>query len=207
MPYAKLILDDCVSALKIMPDKSVDLIFADPPYGNNTDYGAYEDTKENLKVLVNDVMPEILRVGKRALITCGVANIHLYPEPTWILSWNTPAGVGSSKWGFCCWQPILAYGKDPYLQNRLGRRPDSLTLTKGSPKNGHPCPKPLEVMEWIVNRGSMEGETVLDPFMGSGTTGVAAIKLNRNFIGIELDNDYLTIAQKRIDEALNGSYQ
>ena len=204
--FVDLRQDDCIDVLEQMDDKSVDLIFADPPYGNLTDYSSYEDTKDNLRDLVEDVMPHILRVGKRALITCGVANIHLYPEPTWILSWSTPAGTGSSKWGFCCWQPILAYGKDPYLQNKLGRRPDSLTLTVRSPKNGHPCPKPIEVMEWIVNRGSMPGETVLDPFMGSGTTGVACAKLGRDFVGIELDSDYFKIAQDRIMKAAIGEY-
>lgn len=201
-----LINDDCIKQIKQMEDKSVDLIFADFPYGNLTDYSSYVDTKDNLKELVNAVMPEILRVGKRALITCGVANIYLYPEPTWTLCWHIPAGVGSSSWGFSTWQPILAYGKDPYLQNKLGRRPDSLTMTKRSPKNGHPCPKPLEVMEWIVNRGSMPDEIVFDPFMGSGTTGVACAKLNRQFIGIELDTQYFNIASERIKQAEIGVY-
>lgn len=186
---------NCLDYLATLPDQSIDTIITDPPYGNNTKYNSYQDSRENLKTLVNAFMPEALRVAKRTLVTCGVANIHLYPEPTWILSWSTPAGTGSGKWGFCCWQPILAYGKDPYLQNRLGRRPDSVTLTKSSAKNGHPVPKPVEFMEWLVNRGSLEGMTVFDPFMGSGTTGVACLRKQREFIGIELDPVYFRIAE------------
>jgi len=65
-------------------------------------------------------------------------------------------------------------------------------------QNHHPTVKPTHLMAWLVRLVSKEGDTVLDPFMGSGTTGVSATKLNRNFIGIELDKDYFEIAQKRI---------
>ena len=63
---------------------------------------------------------------------------------------------------------------------------------------GHPTQKPVKVMEWIINRLSNEGDLVLDPFMGSGSTGVAALNTNRRFIGIELDEKYFQIAKERI---------
>lgn len=65
--------------------------------------------------------------------------------------------------------------------------------------NKHPTVKPIAVMEWLVKLVTPEGATVLDPFMGSGTTGVACKNLGRNFIGIELDENYFQIAQKRIN--------
>ena len=65
----------------------------------------------------------------------------------------------------------------------------------------HPTEKPEELIERIVLLGSKEGDLVLDPFLGSGTTGVIAKRLNRNFIGIELDKKYLNIAQERINLA------
>jgi site-specific DNA-methyltransferase (adenine-specific) len=194
-------LGDCLELIRAMPDQSVDAVIADPPYGNGTQYGLFDDSKEYLKPLIDELMPEIRRVSKRALITCGVANIHLYPPTDWILSWFTPAGAGSSKWGFSCWQPILAYGKDPYLSSGLGRRPDAINLTKKSEKNGHPCPKPIEFMEWLIERSTLKGETVLDCFMGSGTTGVACINLGRNFVGFELNPTFFAIAERRIAEA------
>lgn len=196
----QLHLGDCLEYMKRVPDKSIDLVFADPPYANGTKYGLFDDTEDYLKETISKLMPEIFRVSKRSLITCGVANIHAYPRPEWILSWFTPAGAGSSKWGFACWQPILAYGKDPYLAGGKGRRPDSVNLTRRAEKNGHPCPKPIDFMTWVIERGSFEGETILDPFMGSGTTGIAALQMGRKFIGCEINPDYFEIAKKRIEE-------
>jgi len=197
----QLHLGDCLEVMKGIPDGSVDAVITDPPYGNNTEYGEYVDTKENLRELVEKFVPEARRIAKRVLITCGVANIHTYPRTDWILSWATPAGVGSSVWGFCCWQPILAYGKDPYLSAGKGRRPDTVVFTGAAKKNGHPCPKPLDIMKWIIERCTLSGETILDPFAGSGTTGVACVQTGRNFIGIETDPGYFAIAEKRIAEA------
>jgi len=64
--------------------------------------------------------------------------------------------------------------------------------------NIHSTVKPISVMAWLVRLVSKEGDTVLDPFMGSGTTGVACRELNRNFIGIELNAEYHKIAESRI---------
>ena len=65
-----------------------------------------------------------------------------------------------------------------------------------------PCPKPVAWMRWAISRGSRVNETILDPFMGSGTTGVAAVKLGRKFIGIEIEERYFSIACRRISDAL-----
>ncbi len=65
----------------------------------------------------------------------------------------------------------------------------------------HPTEKPIELMKLYIENSSNENDTVLDPFMGSGSTGVACKNTNRNFIGIELDENYFNIAKKRIEEA------
>ena len=65
----------------------------------------------------------------------------------------------------------------------------------------HPTQKPLALMMWLLNNYTQPGDTILDPFMGSGTTGVACVKTGRNFIGIELDPGYYAIAERRIAEA------
>lgn len=73
----------------------------------------------------------------------------------------------------------------------------------GSIEKGlHPTQKNLSLMEWLIKIHTNEGQTVLDPFIGSGTTGVACVNLNRNFIGIELDENYFKIAENRINECL-----
>jgi len=197
--------DDCRNVLPQFKDNEFDLVLTDYPYGNETDYDNYDDTQENLRKLVDDTMPEILRVSKRALITCGVANVHLFPQPAWILAWITPAGAGSGPWGFSCWQPVLAYGKDPYLQAGLGRRHDYYIKTEASVKNlgnkelgeAHPCPKPLDFWTWLLLRASIsETDRVLDPFMGAGTTlaackDAAALSTSmRSIVGIELSQKY-----------------
>ena len=193
----KLYHGDC---LKIMPElEPVDLVLTDPPYANGTKYSVYQDDKENLKTIIVGLFPIITSISKVALITCGVGNISLYPEPTWILSWVTMAGTGCGPWGFCCWQPILAYGKDPYLSGGKGRRPDIFNLTRLSKKTKHPCPKPLGIIKQIIQRGSLaENDTILDPFIGSGTTAIACEKLNRRWIGIEISEEYCEIAKQRI---------
>ena len=67
-------------------------------------------------------------------------------------------------------------------------------------KNIHDTEKPIELMEVLVNNSSQENELVLDPFMGVGSTGLACIKNNRNFIGIEIDENYFNIAKSRLEE-------
>jgi len=201
----KVICGDCLEVMKQMPDKSVDCVITDPPYGIDLGYASYEDSREALSDLVQKVMPEILRVSKRSLITCGVSNIGLYPKPDWILSWVSSAGIGSGPWGFCCWQPILAYGKDPYLQNKLGRKPDIFQSNERSEDNGHPCPKPFKLWKQIMARASVdENDIILDPFLGSGTTAVAAKLLNRRYIGIEIEPKYCAIAEQRLAQQTLG---
>ena len=68
----------------------------------------------------------------------------------------------------------------------------------------HPVQKPVELISQFIELSSKEEDIILDPFIGSGTTGVACINTNRNFIGIELDDNYYNIAKKRIEEASNN---
>ena len=65
----------------------------------------------------------------------------------------------------------------------------------------HPTQKPVALMQWCLEQVTQPGATILDPFMGSGTTGVACVKTGRNFIGIEIDESYFNIAQQRIEDA------
>jgi site-specific DNA-methyltransferase (adenine-specific) len=191
----------------------VDAVVTDPPYGvglgtkpNNQrsiredrQYTGYEDTEENLAALVAAIMPELFRVAKRVALTPGVRNMWLYPRPKHTGSLFYPSATGCNSWGFSCWQPILFYGKDPY--GGKGSRPDSKQSTERAERNGHPCPKPIGQWTWLLERATLPGETVLDPFMGSGTTGVACVNTGRNFIGIEIDAGYYAIAERRIAEA------
>ncbi len=203
--WVQIYLGDCREVLPQLP--KVDLVLTDFPYGNDTDYGAYKDTQDNLESLITDVMPLILEVSKVSLIACGIGNMYSYPRPDWVLSWHWEhTHAGSSKWGFNNWQPILAYGKDPYLANGLGRRQDSIkdkSLAKDWIKISHPCPKPQEVWDWLLIRGSIKtDDLILDPFLGSGTTAYCAKKLNRHCIGIEIKEKYCEIAANRCRQSV-----
>jgi len=199
MSDIKLILGDCLEEMKKIPDKSIDLVLTDPPYGLGFNYDNFEDTQENLKKLVDAFMPEVLRIGIVVAITPGVNNINLYPKPTWILPWIYRGGANYSSWGFNCWQPVLVYGKDPYLRDNLGCRSDVIEDNIPAEKNGHPCPKPISfIKKLIIRTSTRKTDKILDPFMGSGTTGVACKELSMDFIGIEISPEYFKIAEQRI---------
>jgi DNA modification methylase len=122
-------------------------------------------------------------------------------------SWNTTATYGMM--GFNQWQPILFYGKDIKGFGSVNGilKSDSIKLSGGAsigflskcPKGKHPCPKPEIIIKKLIARLSNEGDTILDPFLGSGTTAVACKELKRNCIGIEISKEYFEIAQKRIN--------
>jgi DNA modification methylase len=196
---ARLILGDCREILPTLG--KVDAVVTDPPYGLDIDYESFSDSQENVSALVAEVLPMCRDMANVVALTPGKLNEWLYPRPSWVLGWASKSGQGGTPWGFPCYWPILVYGKDPYLATGKGRQPD--TYFPGSldtDKNGHPCPKPLNVMKWLVRRVSLSG-TILDPFMGSGTTGVACAKLGRKFIGIEIEPKYFDIACRRIEQA------
>jgi len=208
---ATLYCGDCMDILPTLP--KVDAVITDPPYGVNggsgtlgaasqkTKYeGVFEDTRQNI---IDCVVPSIriaLEKSKRGVVTPGTPCAFLYPEPTDMGVIYQPATTGMNKWGRETTQPVLFYGKDPMAG--LTILPKHFQNTFQTEKNGHPCPKPIEVASWMVSRGSLVGEVVLDPFMGSGTTGVAAIQLGRSFIGIEREPKYFDIACKRIEQAV-----
>jgi len=199
----KVICGDCLAVMKDIPDKSVDLVITDPPYGVGMEYDQFTDNKEELKKLIDNFMPEVLRIGKVVLLTPGNGNQHLYPIPNWTLAWFYRGGANQCTWGFNTWQPILAYGKCPYRTNNLGARPDTIWKEETPKANGHPCPKPIEFWKELLVRGSVkETDIILDPFNGSGTTCVAAKQLHRNFIGIEISEAYCKIAQQRLRQEI-----
>lgn len=217
---ARLILGDCRDVLPTLP--RVDAVVTDPPYGiglttktsdfrgsKHFDAGEslkastlYQDDPESIRALVAEVMPLILGAAERAMIFTGPAMLWAYPEPASIGSVFTPNGAGRTAWGFQCTHPVLFYGKDPFLQDGKGGRPNSWRHEQPNTEQiDHPCPKPLAWMKWALWRASRDGETVCDPFMGSGTTGVAAVTMDRDFIGIEREPKFFDIACKRIDQA------
>ena len=190
---------------EILPHIAGDVVLTDPPYGVGVAYDGYADTTEALDALIADVCPILRAVAPVTALTPGIANVHRYPPPTWLLAWvQENSGTGSCPWGFNVWQPVLVYGPDPYLSRGMGRRPDLIKSAASSKElgalklAGHPCPKPLVGWRRIAARLTPLGtETIVDPFMGSGTTLEAAKYAGRRAIGIELSERYCEIAARR----------
>ena len=198
----RIVCGDCTNpnVLKSATNgKEAHICATDPPYGVNFKYNSHNDTEGALKAIVDDFFPLVRSMCRTILITPGNQNQWLYPRPDWTLCWFSSAGVGSGPWGFCCWQPVLAYGKDPYLKMGRGRRPDAFASNEGKPKNiAHACPKPVEVWRWIMDRADpSECATFLDPFGGSGTTMIVAQMTGRVAFLVELDPAYVDVAVTR----------
>lgn len=207
---------------EVLPSVEADVLITDPPYGvglvtKTSDYrgGAfdggeslqasvlYDDDPEAIRALIREVIPPALDACGRGLVFSGPAMLFAYPEPAAIGCVFTPNGAGRSPWGFQCSHPVLYYGKDPYLADGKGSRPNGFRTEQPNREAfDHPCPKPLLWMEWAVDRASRAGETILDPFAGSGTTLVAAKRLGRRAIGIEIEERYCEIAVKRLAQGV-----
>ncbi len=206
---ATLYLADCRTVLPTLG--RVDAVVTDPPYGIGIDYQGYADSRENLSELISGLFRHAGQYA-RLCITPGQTQITLYPEPTWVCAviWDTTGTFG--KCGYSQWMPILFYGVDVsgFGRTRTGLLKSDLIRFTGGAGVGfqrdaiakeHPCPKPENIMRTLVARFSEADETVLDPFMGSGTTGVACANLGRRFIGIEIEEKYFDIAVRRIEQA------
>jgi site-specific DNA-methyltransferase (adenine-specific) len=189
---------------EILPSiQRAQLCLTDPPYGIGLDYASFDDSEDSVQRLIQTSMPSILASADRTVLTCATRQVAWYPPSTWILCWLNRAGTGMNPWGFTCWQPILVYGKDPYLQTLQGSRPDIIEHSEPSPKNGHPCPKPVEFWKKLMKRSSVDHrDVVLDPFMGSGTTLYAAKHLGNPVIGIEVEERYCEMAAKRLAQGV-----
>ena len=175
----------------------------DPPYGlgdtssDKNDYDTFDDTAENLERLIAGFFPLAQKASDVVVLTPGNSNQRKYPHPSWVMAWFTPAGVGSGPWGFCCWQPILCFGKDPKLSKGKGRHPDAIVHTEASEDFGHPCSKPIKFWRWLMERTSEHGAIVYEPFSGSGTTIIAAEMTGRACHAIELSPQYVDVAVRR----------
>lgn len=220
----QLMHGDCLELIKNIPDKSIDLVVTDPPYKIETSgAGIYKQAdKQYVKELngMKDgfdekVLDELCRVMKKINIYFFCSQKQIIPLLDYFVKKR------KCNWNLLCWHktnPVPACG-NKYLTDTefilffrekgvkiYGEFNTKFTYyvtplnQKDKKKFGHPTIKPLELVRNLVVNSSQEGETVLDCFMGSGTTGIACKDTNRNFIGIEVCEEYIQIAEKRIKE-------
>lgn len=225
MSNIELYQGDCLEVMKNIPDGSVDLVVTDPPYEiTTTGAGMYKQAdKQYVKELngmkdgfSEEVLDELCRVMKKINIYFFCSQKQIIPlldyfvkkkKCNWnILSWHktNPIPACGNKY-LTDTEFILFFrekGVKVYGSFDTKRTWYATPLNQSDKKKyGHPTVKPLSILENLVVNSSQEGEVVLDLFMGSGSTGVACLNTNRNFIGIELDRNYFTIAENRIKQA------
>lgn len=193
----KVIQGDCLEIMKLMPNKCVDLVLTDPPYGVNLGYDIYQDSEEAWYELMAKFIPEAKRIGKMVIMpSCQIKRLQWiyanYP-PDWLICWYK-GSVGSAGFvGFNDWEPHLVYGKNNTKMH------DYFRAMPEPQSNGHPCQKPVEWAKWLVYRATNNtGDIVFDPFAGSGTTLVAAKQLGRKYIGVEISPKYVEICRGRL---------
>jgi site-specific DNA-methyltransferase (adenine-specific) len=203
---------------EILPQLApVDLVLTDPPYGVNLgnhkgasddggthgylgkgSYLSYEDTPENLKAIVIPAIRSALDIAKRTIVFVAGIHVNEFPKPAAIGGIYFPSAIGRHCWGFNSLAIALLYGHAP--TNKIGSLPTVIVSCDGPENNGHPCAKPIRAIKGFVRLGSLLGETILDPFMGSGTTLRAAKDLGRKAIGIEIEEKYCEIAAQRMSQ-------
>ena len=239
----KILPGDCVELFKNIPDESIDLTFADPPFNLKKKYNGYKDSLEFQDYLqwCEKWICEMVRVTK------PTGSILLHNIPKWLtyyayylnnmadfkhwIAWDAPtAPMGKTL------QPshygILFYAKDGkknkfyeirhphkrcrkcgYLLKDYGGKKGGLhpfgplvsdvwtdihRIKHNKYRDEHPCQLPVHLLERLILMTTDEGDIVLDPFMGTGTTAIAAKRLGRYFLGFEIDDNYVEIAGKKV---------
>ena len=224
----QLFNDDCLNVLKTLESNSVDLVVTDPPYKvgiqgglNNRDSHwknhiiDIEDNNIHDSYDIRAVNTELVRVMKNIniYIFCNKAQIMdymnfyvnelhcLFDILIWHKSNITPLFNCRylDDFEFCLYFRKGGYGVKPDCYADASKYYCSATNNADKDKYGHPTIKPLDFIERLIRNSSMPGNVVLDPFMGSGTTGVAAKDLGREFIGIEIEKKWYDIAKDRIE--------
>jgi site-specific DNA-methyltransferase (adenine-specific) len=221
---------DCIEGLRLLPDESIDLVIADPPYGIDFNSNWSKDKEYRSKVKTvngiqndgkdnNDFLAEVLFEINRVL----KPNSHVY----WFTRWDrimlqqplierhfklkNALVWMKNNWSMGDLTGAYAGQYESILFAQKGRR--SLNEVDGkrrhtdvmqfdrvpASKLRHSHEKPEDLIEFLIRKSSNEGEIVLDPFCGSGTTAVCARRLSRDFVTFELESEFIEIANKRID--------
>jgi len=231
MSDVKLYLGDCLEILPTLEDGSIDTIITDPPYSSGArqsnqlrSRGAMlRGEKWQEEWFGTDNLSSIgfmffMRGVSLLLFNKCIPGGHLYTFIDWRnypLLYQIKESAGWRINNLIVWnKKIFGMGNNYRNQHELiiyaskgsaneCHRHDVANIinSKRVRQDNHPTEKPLSLIKTLLSVSTKEGDIVLDPFMGSGTTGVACVQLNRNFIGIEIDENYFNLSEKRIKEA------
>ncbi len=191
---------DCLDILPTLT--GLDAIVTDPPYGVGVKYGAaYDDKRPDYWDWLRERVAAARQAAPLVVFTHRVSALRELSDWDWAGVWNKPGAFGSRLGNSCVlphWEPIFLYGIHATGVNSKYAS-DVITLNPEPAKAGikgvgrekwdgefysHPCPKPVSLYQQFLSTYAQNSRTICDPFMGSGTTGVAAVSMGRRFIGI-----------------------
>ena len=216
----KLLHGDCLELMKDIPDKSIDMILTDPPYGIDFQSQRKKNKDDWMPKIQGDkepfvaFIPELKRIvsdkGAVMIFTRWDVQHHFIQlmtdagmKPKNVLIWDKVVhGMGDLKRAFASRYESILFWSNADFRFPDGRPTDIIRVQRVAPQNLiHPNEKPVELLETLITKTTVSGDSVLDAFMGSGSTAIACINTNRKFIGIEKDDKYFEIAKSRIEKA------
>lgn len=218
----KIAHGDCLSLMKKLPDNSIDLVVTDPPYDVHAGKGGgafgNRSSFKEIDFMSNgfdkSILDELIRVMKKIniYIFCSQKQIPLLinyfvveNKCNWnLLTWHKTNPVPACKNKYLSDTEFIFFAREkgvPILGEYKTKKTYYVTPLNTREKKlyNHPTVKPQEILQNLIVNSSNENDIVLDPFMGSGSTGVAALNNKRRFIGIELNKEYVKTATDRIE--------
>jgi site-specific DNA-methyltransferase (adenine-specific)/modification methylase len=205
----RLILGDCLAEIKKLR-RSIDAVVSDPPYGigyvkgpgGNPRAGRSWCRRNHSKPVIGDDQPfdpaPLLAIAPHVILWGANHYASRLPHGSWV-AWDKLDGrepwdsFSDVEFAWCNWR-----GKDRIVRHLWK---GVCTASEVGKRRLHPTQKPVAVMRWCLEQLPASSLTILDPYMGSGSTGVAAVEMGLNFIGIERDPAYFKIARERIASA------
>jgi site-specific DNA-methyltransferase (adenine-specific) len=209
-----IIHGDCLDVMRSMPDAAFDCVVTDPPYGIDADSkqrarsdkqhgGAWAKSRDYGTAKWDGERPpreafdSLRRVGRHAVVWGGNYFADLLgPTPSWIV-WDKDNGTNVYA------DFEVAWTSHARAARKVRWRWHGMLQEPGFPRDErvHPTQKPLGLMLWVIEHYTSRNDLILDPYCGSGTTGVACAMLGRRFVGIDRDEGYVATARQRIADA------
>lgn len=213
LPINTIVHGDCFEFMRGLPDNCIDLVLTDPPYGIGVDCdmskksgkqygkaaapnGIYKSSGWDDKIPEQEIFEEIFRISKNQIIWGGNYFVEsLNNSPSWLV-WDKNNGTT------CFADCELAYTSFKSAVRMFKFTWNGMIQhdMKNKETRTHPTQKPVQLFQWCLQNYSKEGDTIFDPFSGSGTTAIACHNLNRNFICVEKDAEYHAASVKRLEQ-------
>jgi DNA modification methylase len=212
MEKNKIYFGDCFEVMKNFSDNSVDFVFTSPPYNRkrNDKYSYYDDTIADYFSFLEKAILESLRIC-RGYVCFNIQKNYYNKQDVFkiigkfsnkiqeIIIWEKKNPMPASGFSITnSYEFFIIFGDKPLKSNTTYTKNIISTGVNSKMPKEHKAVMKQEVADWFISKFTTVGELVLDPFIGLGTTAISCIKLQRNYIGIELKQEYFNLCQNKI---------